>query len=114
MCGCNEDAGISGAKGRDKRPGFDRLLKDATSRKVNMIAAWSVAHNAGAQYIADAVIEGAAALEHIARLLQAHARLQQASLFAAYSFVFAFRSAPCRFLIAITPFSRMMWLALFW
>jgi DNA invertase Pin-like site-specific DNA recombinase len=37
-----EDAGISGAKGRDKRPGFDRLLKDATSRKVNMIAAWSV------------------------------------------------------------------------
>ena len=37
-----EDAGISGAKGRDKRPGFDRLLKDATARKVNMIAAWSV------------------------------------------------------------------------
>ena len=36
------DHGISGAKGRDKRPGFDRLLKDATSRKVNMIAAWSV------------------------------------------------------------------------
>ena len=25
-----EDAGISGAKGRDKRPEFDRLLKDAT------------------------------------------------------------------------------------
>jgi DNA invertase Pin-like site-specific DNA recombinase len=37
-----KDAGISGAKGRDKRPGFDRLLKDATSRKVNMVAAWSV------------------------------------------------------------------------
>jgi DNA invertase Pin-like site-specific DNA recombinase len=37
-----EDAGISGAKGRDKRPGFDRLLKDATARKVDMIAAWSV------------------------------------------------------------------------
>ena len=37
-----EDAGISGAKGRDKRPGFDRLLKDATNRKVNMVAAWSV------------------------------------------------------------------------
>jgi DNA invertase Pin-like site-specific DNA recombinase len=37
-----EDAGISGAKGRDKRPGFDRLLNDATGRKVNMIAAWSV------------------------------------------------------------------------
>jgi DNA invertase Pin-like site-specific DNA recombinase len=37
-----EDAGISGAKGRDKRPGFDRLLKDATARKVDMVAAWSV------------------------------------------------------------------------
>ena len=42
VVGFYEDAGISGAKGRDKRPGFDRLLKDATSRKVNMIAAWSV------------------------------------------------------------------------
>jgi resolvase-like protein len=37
-----EDASISGAKGRDKRPGFDRLLKDATAGKINMIAAWSV------------------------------------------------------------------------
>lgn len=37
-----EDAGISGAKGRDQRPGFDQLLRDATSRKINMIAAWSV------------------------------------------------------------------------
>src|SRR4051812_38579370 len=42
VIGIYEDAGISGAKGRDKRPGFDRLLKDATGRKVNMIAAWSV------------------------------------------------------------------------
>jgi DNA invertase Pin-like site-specific DNA recombinase len=37
-----EDAGISGAKGRDKRPGFDRLLRDATRRQFNLIAAWSV------------------------------------------------------------------------
>jgi DNA invertase Pin-like site-specific DNA recombinase len=37
-----EDAGISGAKGRDQRPGFDRLLKDTTNRKIDMIAAWSV------------------------------------------------------------------------
>jgi len=37
-----EDAGISGAKGRDKRPAFDRLLKDATRRKFDMVAAWSV------------------------------------------------------------------------
>ena len=42
IAGIYEDAGISGAKGRDKRPGFDRLLKDATARKVTMIAAWSV------------------------------------------------------------------------
>lgn len=42
VVGTYEDAGISGAKGRDKRPGFDRLLKDATARKVDMIAAWSV------------------------------------------------------------------------
>lgn len=37
-----QDAGISGAKGRDKRPGFDRLLRDATRGRFNMIAAWSV------------------------------------------------------------------------
>jgi DNA invertase Pin-like site-specific DNA recombinase len=37
-----EDAGISGSNGREKRPGLDRLLKDATARKINMIAAWSV------------------------------------------------------------------------
>ncbi|MBR0878548.1 recombinase family protein [Bradyrhizobium liaoningense] len=42
IVGLYEDAGISGAKGRDKRPGFDRLLKDATARRINMIAAWSV------------------------------------------------------------------------
>ena len=37
-----EDAGISGAKGREQRPAFDRLLKDATRRKFDMVAAWSV------------------------------------------------------------------------
>ena len=42
VVGIYEDAGISGAKGRDRRPAFDQLLKDATARKVNMIAAWSV------------------------------------------------------------------------
>jgi DNA invertase Pin-like site-specific DNA recombinase len=41
IVGLYEDSGISGAKGREKRPGFDRLLKDATARKLNMIAAWS-------------------------------------------------------------------------
>jgi DNA invertase Pin-like site-specific DNA recombinase len=37
-----EDAGISGSNGREKRPGLDRLLKDATARRINLIAAWSV------------------------------------------------------------------------
>jgi DNA invertase Pin-like site-specific DNA recombinase len=36
------DEGVSGAKGRDKRPGFDRLLKAATRRKIDVVAAWSV------------------------------------------------------------------------
>jgi len=36
-----EDQGISGAKGRDKRPAFDRLLKAAVRREVDMIAVWS-------------------------------------------------------------------------
>ena len=30
------------AKGRDKRPEFDRLCKDATRRQFDMIMAWSV------------------------------------------------------------------------
>jgi DNA invertase Pin-like site-specific DNA recombinase len=37
-----EDNGISGSKGRDKRPEFDRLLKAVTRRKVDIVAAWSV------------------------------------------------------------------------
>lgn len=36
------DEGISGSKGRDKRPGFNALLKAVTQRKVDMVAAWSV------------------------------------------------------------------------
>ena len=37
-----EDAGISGAKGRDQRPAFDRLCKDASRRKFDVVMAWSV------------------------------------------------------------------------
>ena len=37
-----EDAGISGAKGRDKRPGFDGMLKDATRRRFDVLMFWSV------------------------------------------------------------------------
>src|SRR5215475_5215704 len=36
------DHGISGAKGRDKRPGFDALCRDATKRQFDVIMAWSV------------------------------------------------------------------------
>lgn len=36
------DQGISGAKGRDKRPGFDALQKGAVRRDFEMIMAWSV------------------------------------------------------------------------
>jgi DNA invertase Pin-like site-specific DNA recombinase len=36
------DHGVSGAKGRDKRPSFDRLCKDAVRGKFEVIAAWSV------------------------------------------------------------------------
>jgi DNA invertase Pin-like site-specific DNA recombinase len=37
-----EDAGISGAKGRDKRPQFDAMLKDAIRREFDVLAVWSV------------------------------------------------------------------------
>jgi DNA invertase Pin-like site-specific DNA recombinase len=36
------DEGISGAKGRDQRPGYDALLKGVARRDFEMIAAWSV------------------------------------------------------------------------
>ncbi len=36
------DNGVSGAKGRDQRPAFGRLCKDAVAGKFDVIAAWSV------------------------------------------------------------------------
>jgi DNA invertase Pin-like site-specific DNA recombinase len=36
------DHGVSGAKGRDKRPQFDALCKDAARRQFDIIMAWSV------------------------------------------------------------------------
>jgi DNA invertase Pin-like site-specific DNA recombinase len=36
------DQGISGAKGRDKRPSFDQLLKDASRRKFDVVMAWAI------------------------------------------------------------------------
>src|SRR5262245_43380907 len=37
-----EDAGISGANGRDGRPGLDALMKAVARREIDMVAAWSV------------------------------------------------------------------------
>src|ERR1700675_2762295 len=37
-----EDAGISGAKGRDKRPGLDAMMKAVNTKEFDMVAAWSV------------------------------------------------------------------------
>lgn len=37
-----EDAGVSGAKGRDARPGLDAMMKGVARRDFDMVAAWSV------------------------------------------------------------------------
>src|SRR5262245_54437939 len=37
-----KDHGISGTRGRDKRPGFDALCRAATRREFDVIMAWSV------------------------------------------------------------------------
>jgi DNA invertase Pin-like site-specific DNA recombinase len=36
------DAGISGAKGRDQRPGLDEMLKDASKRRFDVVMAWAI------------------------------------------------------------------------
>ena len=36
------DAGISGAKGRDGRPGLDQMLKDASKRRFDVVMAWAI------------------------------------------------------------------------
>jgi DNA invertase Pin-like site-specific DNA recombinase len=36
------DRGVSGAKGREQRPALDKMLKAATRREFDLIAAWSV------------------------------------------------------------------------
>ncbi len=37
-----EDAGISGAKGREKRAGLDAALKDAVRHRFDVLAVWSI------------------------------------------------------------------------
>ena len=36
------DNGISGAKGREQRPGLDKMLKAVARREIDLVAAWSV------------------------------------------------------------------------
>ena len=36
------DQGVSGAKGRDKRPALDAMLKDAARRRFDVVMSWSV------------------------------------------------------------------------
>ena len=37
-----EDAGIGGAKGRDKRPGLEAMMKALNAKEFDIVAAWSV------------------------------------------------------------------------
>lgn len=37
-----QDAGISGAKGREDRPGLDKMLKDACRRKFDVVMIWAI------------------------------------------------------------------------
>ena len=37
-----EDAGISGSKGSDKRPGLDTMMRAVNAKRFDMVAAWSV------------------------------------------------------------------------
>jgi DNA invertase Pin-like site-specific DNA recombinase len=36
------DAGMSGSKGRDDRPGLDQMLKDAQRRRFDVVMAWAI------------------------------------------------------------------------
>jgi DNA invertase Pin-like site-specific DNA recombinase len=42
VVGQYSDAGISGSKGRDGRPGLDQMLKDASKRRFDIIMAWAI------------------------------------------------------------------------
>jgi DNA invertase Pin-like site-specific DNA recombinase len=37
-----QDAGISGGKGRDQRPGLDAMMKAVNAKEFDMVASWSV------------------------------------------------------------------------
>ena len=37
-----QDAGVSGARGRESRPGLDEMLKDAQRRRFDVVMAWAI------------------------------------------------------------------------
>lgn len=42
ICHEYEDASFSGIKGRDQRPAFDQMLKDAVRREFDILMVWSI------------------------------------------------------------------------
>ena len=42
VAGTFKDQAIGGARGRDRRPGLDKLLQAVARREVDLVAAWSV------------------------------------------------------------------------
>lgn len=48
-----EDHGVSGSKGRDKRPALDKLCKDAARRRFDVVMAWSVDRLGRIRYLGD-------------------------------------------------------------
>src|SRR6476646_6693589 len=57
-----EDRGISGAKGRDQRPAFDQMLKDAVRGRFDVLMVWSTDRlGRSVLHVANAMAEMAAA-----------------------------------------------------
>jgi DNA invertase Pin-like site-specific DNA recombinase len=53
-----EDQGISGAKGREQRPAFDTMLKDAVRRRFDVLMVWSIDRlGRSVLYVANALAE---------------------------------------------------------
>jgi DNA invertase Pin-like site-specific DNA recombinase len=53
-----EDQGFSGAKGRDQRPAFDQMLKDAVRRRFDILMVWSIDRlGRSVLHVANALVE---------------------------------------------------------
>ena len=85
-----EDQGISGAKGRDQRPAFDQMLKDAVRRRFDVLMVWSIDRlGRSVLHVANALAELDAAGVALysdqqtidSTTLMGHAMIQMASVF---------------------------------